>query len=147
MRKLPLAAALLSWAPAAKRGDTCKLSTPAGDANKAAGRIDRRSARFAFAGIALALAAGQAFGGTCPSGTIYATGFENPPFATGPLLGQDGWGRAVPILSPDAAVVSTDLFFPAFRRCALRVRICSTRTSSTHLLVVITMRSVLTVGR
>jgi hypothetical protein len=121
MTKSALAAALLSWAPAAKRGDTCKLSSPAGDANKAVGRIYRRSARFALGGIALALAAGQAFGGTCPSGTIYATGFENPPFAAGSILvGQDGWAGVTSIpktsclvncLSPNAAVIATDLYF------------------------------------
>src|SRR5438093_661717 len=42
---------------------------------------------------------------------IYATGFENPPFTAGlPLVGQDGW-VGVPRLSPNAAVISTDLPF------------------------------------
>jgi hypothetical protein len=81
-------------------------------------RIDRFSTRLALAGIALALAAvGPALAGNCPSGTIYATGFENPPFTAGPpftaatrLVGQDGW-VGVPPLSPSAAVISTDLYF------------------------------------
>src|SRR5437660_11272549 len=41
---------------------------------------------------------------------IYATGFENPPFMVGPLVGQDGW-VGVPPLSPKAAVISTSLPF------------------------------------
>ncbi len=58
------------------------------------------------AALGLSLAAGPAFGGT-----IYATGFENPPFAPGSfLVGQDGW-VGVPPLSPNAAVISTDLAF------------------------------------
>jgi hypothetical protein len=44
-----------------------------------------------------------------PAGVIYATSFENPPFVAGsPLVGQDGW-VGVPILSPNAAVISTSL--------------------------------------
>jgi hypothetical protein len=39
---------------------------------------------------------------------IYATGFENPPFIAGlSLVGQDGW-VGVPVLSPNAAIISTD---------------------------------------
>jgi hypothetical protein len=57
-------------------------------------------------------AAGPAFGDSCPSGTIYATGFENPPFTAGSqLVGQDGWGPPVPPFSPSAAVISNDLYF------------------------------------
>src|SRR4029077_5153870 len=65
-------------------------------------------------------AAGPAFGDSCPGGTIYTTGFENPPFTAGSqLVGQDGWvgvnslGSSCPVdcLSPKAAVVSTDLYF------------------------------------
>src|SRR5262249_51544084 len=80
----------------------------------------RKSALAAALGLALA-AAGPAFGQvpTCPSGTIYATPFENPPFVAGsPLVGEDGWTGVAgaippppPNLSPNAAVISTDLYF------------------------------------
>ncbi|MCI0734949.1 MAG: hypothetical protein L0Y50_01505 [Beijerinckiaceae bacterium] len=51
----------------------------------------RKLALAALLGLPLA-AASPAFGGT-----IYATGFENPPFALGSLLvGQDGWTGAPP---------------------------------------------------
>ncbi|MCI0600986.1 MAG: hypothetical protein L0Y60_15990 [Beijerinckiaceae bacterium] len=52
----------------------------------------RKLALAALLGLPLA-AASPAFGGT-----IYATGFENPPFALGSLLvGQDGWTGAPPL--------------------------------------------------
>jgi hypothetical protein len=49
-------------------------------------------------------------------GTIYATGFESPTFtASLPLVGQDNWvgvaGPPGPNLSPNAAIISTDLVF------------------------------------
>jgi hypothetical protein len=66
--------------------------------------------------------------GTLAFGDIYnSTGFENPPFSAGPLIGsvcpptcaQDGW-VGVPPLSPAAAVVSSDLAL--LGRQSLRVR-------------------------
>lgn len=105
MKKLALAAVLLSWAPSAKRTNYRKLFGPAGGRGKTVRRIDRRSAGLALATLALA-AASPAFGGT-----IYATGFENPPFILGnALMGQDGWVGAS-ALSPNAAVISNDLVF------------------------------------
>ena len=64
--------------------------------------------KLAFAAaLGLSQVASQAFGGTI----IYSTGFENPPFILGqPLVGQDGWA-GVPPLSPNAATISSDLFF------------------------------------
>src|SRR5689334_3029557 len=53
-------------------------------------------------GILALAAAKPAFGAD-----IY-NGFENPPFVPGPLVGQDDW-EGVPILSPQAAVITTDL--------------------------------------
>ena len=51
---------------------------------------------------------------------IYSTGFEDPPFAKGSqLVGQDGW-IAPPILSPDAAVIVTEMSIEG--RQTLRVR-------------------------
>ena len=38
--------------------------------------------------------------------TLYQTGFERPDFCPGTLVGHEGW-VGVPILSPNAAVVST----------------------------------------
>jgi hypothetical protein len=78
----------------------------------------RKLALAAALGLSLAVSS-QAFAGTtCTTGT-YATGFENPPFAAGsPLVGQDGWTGVAgiippppPNLSPNAAVISTDLYY------------------------------------
>ena len=70
-------------------------------------------------GLCLAVSS-PALGASCPSGTIYATGFENPPFIAGtPLVGQDGWVGSPP-LSPNAAVIATDLFFVGLQ--SVRVR-------------------------
>jgi hypothetical protein len=114
MKKLALAAVFLSWAPSAKRTNYRKLFGPAVVRGKTVRRIDRRSAGLALATLALA-AASPAFGGT-----IYATGFENPPFILGnALVGQDGWAGAPP-LSPNAAVISNDLVFSGQQ--AVRVR-------------------------
>jgi hypothetical protein len=57
-----------------------------------------------------------------PAVAIYATGFENPPFAPGSLLvAQDGWvGVSTPNLSPNAAVISTALPFSGLQ--SVRVR-------------------------
>lgn len=60
---------------------------------------------------ALWVAAGLAVGlvgGPARAGVIYATGFEDPPFAAGSqLLGQDGWTTAIPgFLNPAAGVVT-----------------------------------------
>ena len=47
-----------------------------------------------FDKVAIALALGLLFTLTAPAanaGTLYSTGFENPPFTLGPLAGQDGW--------------------------------------------------------
>jgi hypothetical protein len=48
-------------------------------------------------------------GATARAATVYATGFENPPFASGSqLLGQDGWSTAIPpFLNPSGAVIAT----------------------------------------
>jgi len=45
-----------------------------------------------------------------PAATIYATGFEDPPFHAGqPLIGQDGWqGDSGPNPPGDTAVISTE---------------------------------------
>src|SRR5262245_12340278 len=74
-------------------------------------RREQTMSKLVFAALGLSILAGPAFGVTCPSGTIYATGFENPPFAAGSqLVGQDGWvGRAD--LSPAAATISTDVYY------------------------------------
>ena len=63
--------------------------------------------RIALAALAaLALCASRS--ATAGDPIIYATGFENPPFVAGlPLVGQDGW-TGVPILSPNAAIISTE---------------------------------------
>ena len=66
--------------------------------------------KLAFAAaLGLSQVASQAFGGT-----IYSTGFENPPFILGQSLvtqpSTDGW-VGVPPLSPNAATISSDLFF------------------------------------
>jgi hypothetical protein len=67
-------------------------------------------------GIVLALAINPAF-----AADIYdANGFESPPFAEGsPLVGQDGW-VGVPILSPNAALISTDLPFTGLQSVQVR---------------------------
>ncbi|MBX9579695.1 MAG: PEP-CTERM sorting domain-containing protein [Gemmataceae bacterium] len=54
------------------------------------------------AAVLVGLAAGPA-----RAGVIYATGFEDPPFAAGSVLtGQDGW-VSPDFTSPDAATIST----------------------------------------
>jgi hypothetical protein len=45
-----------------------------------------------FGTLILCLAAGA----TASAGIIYSTGFENPPFTTGPISGQDGWATFGP---------------------------------------------------
>jgi len=47
----------------------------------------KRMTRLAFGLSVLALISAPA----AYSGTVYATGFENPPFTLGNLVGQDGW--------------------------------------------------------
>ena len=60
----------------------------------------------AFVGVSASLSTAN----TVHADTLYATGFENPPFTDGSLLvGQDGWVvGAIPggELSPDAAVIT-----------------------------------------
>src|SRR4026207_1971902 len=41
------------------------------------------------------------------AGNLYKTGFDKPFVAGAPLSGQDGW-VTVPVLSPNAAVVTTE---------------------------------------
>lgn len=57
------------------------------------------------------LAFGFTDAGPASAGPIYATGFENPPFAPGSqLLGQDGWTTAIPaFLNPAAAIVTNTI--------------------------------------
>jgi hypothetical protein len=45
-----------------------------------------------FGTLSLCLAAGT----MASAGIIYSTGFENPPFATGPISGQNGWATFGP---------------------------------------------------
>ena len=60
-------------------------------------RISSRFDRFimpALAGLALAITLPVAH-----ADVVYSTGFENPPFVTGPIAGQDGWSVFGPGLS------------------------------------------------
>lgn len=41
--------------------------------------------------ILLAVAIGVLLGATASAQTVYSTGFENPPFTPGSIVGQDGW--------------------------------------------------------
>lgn len=53
----------------------------------------------ALCGLVLAVTLSLAV--SAHAGTLYATGFENPPFTTGNLAGQDGWsvfGSATPMV-------------------------------------------------
>jgi hypothetical protein len=64
--------------------------------------MQRLALRFALAALTVLVAPRPA-----AAQSIYATRFENPPFIAGvPLVGQDGW-VAPPVLSPNAAVIST----------------------------------------
>ena len=115
MKKLALTAVLLSWAPSAKRTNYRKLFGLAGGIGRALRRINRRSGGLALATLALA-AASPAFGGT-----IYATGFENPPFILEPAPRGPRWLKVgASALSPNAAVISNDLVFSGQQ--AVRVR-------------------------
>jgi hypothetical protein len=74
-----------------------------------------------FAALGLSILAGPAFGVTCPSGTIYATGFEAPTFTAGfPLVGQDGWVEPLSFVNPNAAIITTDQPFAGSQ--AVRVK-------------------------
>jgi len=72
--------------------------------------------------VGLALMALPLLAAPCPVAgqVIYGTGFEDPPFARGSqLVGQDGW-IAPPILSPNAAVIVTEMSIEG--RQTVRVR-------------------------
>jgi hypothetical protein len=86
------------------------------------------SALIAAFGLTFAVGA-MAQAPNCPNGTIYATGFDNnPPFAPGSLLvGEDGWTGVPgatppppPNLSPNAAIIATDLYVSGLQ--SVRVR-------------------------
>lgn len=54
--------------------------------------------------------------------TLYSSGFEDPPFASGSnLLGQDGWSTAIPpFLNPDAAKITNAAAASGLQSVAVR---------------------------
>jgi hypothetical protein len=69
--------------------------------------MNRSTNSLFFLGVLLAILVCTAYAPVAGQ-SVYSTKFEDPPFVAGqPLVGQDGW-IAPGILSPDAAVISTD---------------------------------------
>lgn len=52
-----------------------------------------------FGGAIMAALVTLAVPAACAAGVIYGTGFENPPFTTGAIAGQDGWNVFGPGIS------------------------------------------------
>ncbi len=70
-------------------------------------------AKLAALGI-IACAFCLAGNGRAHGDVIYQTGFESPPFAVGPLAGQDGWSVFGGGGIPNAVTVETDVVDSGF---------------------------------